>query len=86
MRRARTWRRLTVRSGNSGNTVRQNHVRDNGEDGIDFESDTTGNVVTQNSSFGNVMLDRRDDGGADTWEKNQGQTSSPPALCTPNGS
>jgi len=77
---------MVVREGNTENVLRQNHVRNNGEDGIHFENGTSGNLIEQNSSFDNGGSDCRDDDGGDTWVKNQGETSTPPGLCTPNGS
>ncbi len=75
---------LIVREDNDDNTVQQNHVRNSGMDGIHFEEDTENNQIVQNSSFGNGGSDCHDS-GANNWEKNQGETSTGSARCTPSG-
>jgi hypothetical protein len=75
----------------SGATVHQNAAQDSTfYDGLFADSDTSGNLFTQNFASGNQLLDCEDlstgtgtSGTANTWENNAGTTSVPPLICTP---
>jgi len=72
----------------SSNTVRGNHVRDNGTlngfdntDGIRVHVPSTGNVIESNHLRGNLTHDCHDDSTGNTWVDNHAETSSPAGLC-----
>ena len=73
--------------GASTNTVSNNQVRDNGTesldmtDGIRLEATSSGNTIRDNHLRHNVTHDCHDNGTANTWTNNHGETSLPPGLC-----
>ena len=76
----------------TANIVRRNQVRANGIDGILLEFDASGNSIVENFLRANVEHDCHDNstgsgtaGTANTWRRNNGQTSQPPGLCVPRG-
>jgi nitrous oxidase accessory protein NosD len=54
-------------------------------DGIYMNDDTEGNLIRLNYLRNNAMFDCEDAGGANTWQNNDGVTSNPPGLCSPDG-
>jgi len=73
----------------SNNTVRGNHVQNNGTlngmdntDGIRVHTPSTGNVIESNHLRGNVTHDCHDDFTGNTWVDNHGGTSSGTAVCS----
>ncbi|HEV8711583.1 MAG TPA: NosD domain-containing protein [Candidatus Binatia bacterium] len=75
----------------SNNTVRGNHVRNNGTlngmdntDGIRIHMPSTGNVIESNHLRGNLTHDCHDDSTGNTWVDNHGETSMPAGLCDPD--
>jgi len=54
-------------------------------DGIYMNDDTEGNLIQLNYLRNNAMFDCEDAGGANTWRNNDGVTSNPPGLCSPDG-
>src|SRR6266480_2225877 len=74
----------------SSNTVRGNHVRNNGTfsvldntDGIRVNAPSSENVIASNHLRGNVNHDCHDAStpASNTWVDNHGETSSPGGLC-----
>jgi hypothetical protein len=75
----------------SNNTVRGNHIRNNGTlngfdntDGIRVNAPSTANSIQGNHLRGNVTHDCHDASTGNTWVDNHGQTSSPMGLCDPD--
>lgn len=76
----------------SANIVRRNRIQANGADGIRLGSGGSNNSVLENFLRNNLEHDCHDDsvgsgtaGTANTWRRNNGQTSQPPGLCLPRG-
>ncbi|MEA2712716.1 MAG: hypothetical protein QOK27_677, partial [Gemmatimonadales bacterium] len=69
------------------NTVGDNQVRENGTpgpddtDGIRVEITSNSNTIQKNHLRDNVTHDCHDDGSANNWDGNHGETSQPPGLC-----
>jgi parallel beta-helix repeat protein len=73
----------------TGNTLDHNESDNNGNDGIFVEAGSTGNTFSHNRMNGNGNFDAEDlstgsgtAGTGNTWDHNQGSTSSPPGLLS----
>lgn len=82
-------------TGADNNLVKGNDVTGNGaatfgsQSGIHLDLNSTGNEVVNNHPSGNTPFDCQDDshgtgtaGTANTWQNDQGETSSPPGICS----
>jgi len=73
----------------SNNTVRGNHMRNNGTlngldntDGIRVNAPSTGNVIESNHLRGNLTHDCHDASTGNIWADNHGETSFGTAVCS----
>jgi nitrous oxidase accessory protein NosD len=54
-------------------------------DGIYMNTDASGNLIRLNYLRNNTLFDCDDAGSGNTWQNNDGVTSNPPGLCSPDG-
>jgi nitrous oxidase accessory protein NosD len=54
-------------------------------DGIYMNDDASGNLIRLNYLRNNPLFDCQDANGGNTWQNNDGVTSDPPGLCSPDG-
>jgi parallel beta-helix repeat protein len=75
-----------VTTPNTNNTVCNNTVENNLDDGILLDPTSTGNTIGNNTFLNNGLYDAQDETGdsvstvQNTWDNNTGETSSPPGL------
>jgi len=78
---------ISLLNGTTGSLIANNESRKNGLDGIFVDPTSTNNTIRNNELKQNQLFDAEDQsvgagtaGTANTWQNNEGKTSSPPGL------